>query len=84
MEKKKNAKLASSRQSSLATLILYISFKKLKKNKVNIEILYKRMNAILKAMNVSNESWVSKDSQLYKDIINDFEYLSRVQNSKGI
>ena len=38
------------------------------------------MNAILKAVNVSNESWISKDALLYKDIINDFKHLSKEEN----
>lgn len=74
-KKYKGAEVASSFQSSLLTLALYISYKKLQKLNASFEMLSKRMNAILKALDVSNESWIDCQSKLYQDINEDFHQL---------
>jgi len=75
-KKNKNAEIASSLQSSLLALALYISFKKLQESNAPLELLFTRMNAILKALDVSKEAWISKESILHKDIKKDLHSLA--------
>lgn len=77
--KYKDAKSASSFQSSLATLALYASFKKLQEINATKEKLFKRMNSILKALDISKEQWISEGSSLYKEIFKDYQLL--IKNS---
>jgi hypothetical protein len=69
------AKVASSLQSSLATFVIYVSFKKLQENNAPLEELFKRINSLIKALDVSKEEWISKDSLLFNDIHNDLSLL---------
>jgi len=77
-KKQKDAELLSSFHSSLASLVLYVSFKKLQEINASIEELLKRMNSILKSLDISGEEWIIKDSTLYQDIQNDFQSLLKV------
>lgn len=73
----KDSKIASSLVSSLAALFIYISFKKLQDNNAPTEELFRRMNALMKALDISREEWIVEGSPLYQDIENDLKLLSR-------
>jgi folate-dependent phosphoribosylglycinamide formyltransferase PurN len=75
-KKHKDSQIASSFLSSLATFVLYVSFKKLQEVDAPNEELFKRMNAILKALVVSKEPWIVENSTLHNDIKKDFELLA--------
>lgn len=74
-KKIKNTKEASSFLSSLATFILYVRFKKLEADNTPLEELLKCINAIMKALDVAKEEWISEGSSLYIAIHNDFNLL---------
>lgn len=61
--------------NSLAAFILYVSYKKLQENNTSVEELLIRMNALMKALDITNEPWIQKDSSLHIDIQNDFKAL---------
>lgn len=75
-KKNKNAKIATNLQNSLLALALYISFKKLQESNAPPELLFTRMNATLKALEISKEVWCNSESILYKDITKDLNSLA--------
>jgi hypothetical protein len=75
-KKNKNAKIATSLQNSLLALALYISFKKLQESNAPLELLFTRINATLKALEISKEVWSNNESTLYKDVKEDLNSLT--------